>query len=279
VEYKHIPHEYFYLNGMIANGKARKIIKSLKPKTIYDLTGNITSASLIFNSKAKEIIGINKKSYKNIYTNFSIIRNKPHNVDIYLDAIKATIPINRKDILNLPYEIKKDGYILIHPFAGWKAKEWNLRKFLELGELINKKYSCLFIFLSNSISNDIAEELKRKNISFIETKTIKELIKVIKGSSVFIGNDSGPIHIANLLNKPTFTIYGPTNPEYHIPLSGVNEYIIHKLKCSPKPNEKVCFTNGGRFGCPSFECMNNLGVEEVMGKLKSFFKEINIKSI
>jgi heptosyltransferase-2 len=87
-----------------------------------------------------------------------------------------------------------------------------------------------------------------------------------------ISNDSGPLYIASLMGKPTFTIYGPTNPLFHLPLGSKHNYIRHLISCSPAETEKYCFTNAGRDGCPSFECMNQLKVDEVYENWKLLLK-------
>ena len=76
------------------------------------------------------------------------------------------------------------------------------------------------------------------------------------------------------MGKPVFTIYGPTNPSYHQPKSGLSGYIKKEIVCSPKVNEKLCFTDGGRKGCPSFECMKQLSIEEVFFALTDFMNNI-----
>ena len=127
----------------------------------------------------------------------------------------------------------------------------------------------------NKLSVDIINELKLKHLELVETDSVDELIDSIRSCSLFIGNDSGPIHIASLLGKTTFTIYGPTLPSIHIPLGKLHNYINLKLKCTPLGTEKMCFTDGGRDGCPSFDCMHNLTVEEVKEKLFSFIDKFN----
>ena len=112
---------------------------------------------------------------------------------------------------------------------------------------------------------------------FKETKNIDDLISIIAGSSIFISNDSGPLQIAALLGKPTFTIYGPTNPEYHLPFGNHHRFIQKIIECSPPKGEKFCFTNAGRDGCPSFECMNLLSVEEVLPQVMDFISSHNIE--
>ena len=56
--------EEFLYGNRLATSAARKIIKNIQPDLIIDLTGSITSATLIFNSKAKKIVGMNDKYFK-----------------------------------------------------------------------------------------------------------------------------------------------------------------------------------------------------------------------
>jgi len=160
-----------------------------------------------------------------------------------------------------------------------KEKEWGLRKYISLVESLVGKYKCCIVTPENKIPKDIIREIREKNIDFIETKSISELIRVIKRCLLFIGNDSGPTNIANLLGKPTFTIYGPTNPDFHKPLLGQNDYIVKKINCSPQTNEKMCFTQRTTRGCPSFECMNRLTVDEVKKSVIEFISSVENQNI
>ncbi|MCZ6701456.1 MAG: hypothetical protein O6940_00275, partial [Ignavibacteria bacterium] len=84
---------------------------------------------------------------------------------------------------------------------------------------------------------------------------------------------------ANMLGKPTFTIYGPTNPDYSIPYGDDHDFIIKSIHCSPEKNKQYCFTHAGMVGCPAFKCMETMGVEEVYNKLLPFVqKHCNQKS-
>ena len=131
----------FIWGTRIALKNARKTLKNLHPKIIFDLTGNIASASLIAVSKAKEIVGMNTKYYKSIYDVFMPIRHKPHLIDRYLDVVRGYLPADENKIIKeFPSTFQTVGKILIHPFAGWKAKEWNLNKFIELAKLLNDDY-------------------------------------------------------------------------------------------------------------------------------------------
>jgi ADP-heptose:LPS heptosyltransferase len=252
----------------IPNFKLKKQFRSLKPGIIIDLIGGMSTAFLIFNSRAKKIIGINKKQFKSIYDHFVEIRERPQLKDIYLDAIAPVIHITDRAMLKeLPIAYNPQGRILIHPFAGWKEKEWNLNNYLRIAEVLNEDYNVCLVAQQGQISIDVLLEMKNSGIKLIETKSVDELIQNIKDCSLFIGNDSGPVNIANYLGKPTFTIYGATNPAYAETNEDHQIYIQKTLKCSARQNEKFCIIGGAEFKCTGTQCMNLLTIEEVCKKL------------
>jgi len=271
----------FRLGGRVAKGKARKLIKSLKPHTIIDLTRIGKSAFLIFTSQAREIIGSNREHYRGIYTHFTPIRKTPHLMDVHLDAVKAKFNIeNETGIKIFHSNHDRNGKILIHPFGGWAAKEWELEKFILLAEKLSLEYSIEIIAPINSIGNKEKQEIEKSKISINETSSINELIEQTRDCSVFIGNDSGPLYIANMLGKPTFTIYGPTNPDYSIPFGDNHTFVNKTIDCSPEKNKQYCHTVAGLVGCPAFKCMETLKLDEVYNKLLPFVQEhCNSKSM
>ena len=276
IEYLILDKSDFYFNVRIGGFKAHRIIKRSHAERIYDITGCITSANLLFNCRAAEIIGMNEERYKVLYDVFSPVSKGPHMSDIYLNAIKPVINISKENYKpNKPLQ-KSSGYILIHPFAGWSAKEWGIENYIDLAGKLSNQKEVRFAVPPDGLTKSGYETLNKKFVSVV-TNTIPELIDCIKGCSLFIGNDSGPVHIANILGKPVFTIYGPTNPSYHQPKSGASAYVIKEIVCSPKVNEKLCFTDGGRKGCPSFECMIQLSVDEVFISVTNFMKKLNFE--
>jgi ADP-heptose:LPS heptosyltransferase len=272
-------HNSFYLNDRFAKLSARRMIAKLQPGTIIDLTGVITSATLILTSNAEHIIGTNEKYFHSVYSEYVNVPGNVHMVHHYLYIVKKHFSFpDGKGSEEFSIKIKQDGYILIHPFAGWAAKEWNLPKFISLANQIGYNYNCLMVVPAGYAKKMKINEISKSGIEIIETKDIAEMISVIKECSLFISNDSGPLQIAALLGKPTFTIYGPTNPYFHLPFGKNHKYIQKTIECSPKKGEKFCFTNAGRDGCPSFECMNLLSVKDVSPQVMEFIDSLKIES-
>ncbi len=261
--------------GRIAVSGARRYLKNLQPEIIFDLTCAINSASLIFNSKASQITGMNERIFKNIYSNYTEIRKKPHLIDLYLDVARLVMHIdNSPEVYEFEESFNPQNKILIHPFAFRPAKEWNFNKFISLACHLHQNFNVELIVPKDTLTEDAKEEVTKNGIPYTITETIQELIEKIKNCSLFISNDSGPLYIADLLGKATFTIYGPTNPDYSHPFGRAHTYIRKQIKCSPTDTQ-YCYTLGGIY-CPSYDCMNFLTVDEVSGKIDEFINKLGI---
>ena len=91
---------------------------------------------------------------------------------------------------------------------------------------------------------------------------VSKLIELTDRAGAFIGNDSGPGHIAALCGVPTFTIFGPQLPEWFVPLHPRAEYIEGKA-CPFKPCSDSC-----RFPKPF--CIQELSEETVWKRVEQF---------
>jgi|SRR5690606_10240906 len=267
----------FFFGRRLAKSYLRKLVRSIKPEIIFDLTGQITSASMIFSSKADKIIGVNKIYFKNIYDKFIDVESTKHYINRYLDVVRLDLPIPGSSEINFfqPKEII-NSKILIHPFAIRKAKEWNLKRYIDLADDLKKDFDVEIVCPPNFIPQDIIKEITSREIPFEETVNIEHLIDKIKKCSLFISNDSGPIYIASLLGVATFTIYGSTNPSFTLPFGKNHRFIRKLMSCSASEKESSCFTYAGIF-CPSTECFESISLELVKSEIYSFSKDLGLK--
>src|SRR5207302_6216006 len=95
---------------------------------------------------------------------------------------------------------------------------------------------------------------------------VTELLALIDQASVFIGNDSGPGHLAAFCGTPTFTIFGPQLPEWFAPLHPSAQWVEGKA-CPYKPCSDYC-----QFPVPY--CMVNSSFEEVIGRVEAFLTRV-----
>jgi ADP-heptose:LPS heptosyltransferase len=92
--------------------------------------------------------------------------------------------------------------------------------------------------------------------------SVNGLLALIERAGLFVGNDSGPGHLAALSGLPTFSVFGPQLPEWFAPLHPQGECVDGK-PCPYKPCSDYC-----RFAEPI--CMTRLSEDEVWARLKKF---------
>ena len=126
------------INGRWADRKMRNLVKTIKPEIIFDLNGNMLSLSFMLFSKAKEIYGISRRQFSGFYTKSVEVRKTPHILHIYSDAIKTKFGTDMEESrMIFPSRFNNDGPVIIHPFAGWTAKEWGLNKFIQIADKLH----------------------------------------------------------------------------------------------------------------------------------------------
>lgn len=99
---------------------------------------------------------------------------------------------------------------------------------------------------------------------------LSELCALIEGADLFVGNDSGPMHIAAALGAPTVGLFGPETPQMYAPLGERAEALYEPPPCSPCINvhdNKVANCIHGR---P--ECLLNLTVDHVFERAEALFQ-------
>lgn len=231
--------------------KDRKILATLKILTkarrndydlVIDLQGLLKSAVIarILSSKAygfdKKSLKENLASYfyahkKNIaYDENIILRNlyllhfalkQEFNKDEILaksPCFKADEKLKEKLIKKLKIDENKQN-ILIHLGSSMENKNYPKERFAILCQMILTRFKRARIFLcwgsakekksAQFVLNDVASP----KLSLLPKLNLQELIAMSALSTLIIGNDSGPTHLAFAMNKPSITIFGAT-PSY-----------------------------------------------------------------
>jgi heptosyltransferase-2 len=91
---------------------------------------------------------------------------------------------------------------------------------------------------------------------------VGELIALLSHCDAFAGNDSGAMHLAAALGKPTVGIFGSTNPARTAPLGARTQVIYRGVECSP------CLDRTCRFG--HYRCLREIEPGEVARALQAF---------
>lgn len=148
------------------------------------------------------------------------------------------------------------------------AKRWYPERFAEVAAAFSDKFDILIFGGPNEVAmakeiEDALLTLVITNYTNIAGKTnIHELCANIGGCSLFITNDSGPMHVAAAYQVPTVAIFGPTKYKETSQWKNEKSKIVrHEMKCSPCMKRE----------CPlgHHECMTTITAQEVIQAVKA----------
>ena len=229
---------------------------------VIDLRGSIISYFL-FNKKKYVYKSINKNIHR--LDELAILMERKH-------LPLPLIPVLKKDMKRISKDfLKLKNSIAIGASANWPAKIWPSKNFVKLIQMFlkekqfGKKKSIVFFGSSKDLKNikKITKHLKKFKVkNFCGKLNLIEVAAHLKKCKIFIGNDSGLMHIASASGIPTLGLFGPSLESRYAP-KGNNAYYIRTKK-----------TFNQLTGAKNFDwntkknLMSSLSVNDVFNKIK-----------
>ena len=104
-------------------------------------------------------------------------------------------------------------FAILNPGAGWGAKQWPAERYgLVATELAKDGVRSLVNYGPGEEALAAAVETASAGAAKKISCSISELIALTRRAGLFIGGDTGPLHLAAALSVPVVAIFGPTNP-------------------------------------------------------------------
>lgn len=150
------------------------------------------------------------------------------------------------------------------------AKCWPPGRFAAaLNEFLSHADADVILFGTTAeadVSSAITRELRRAPIDLTGKTPIAELPSLLSQCHLFLGNDSGAMHVAAAAGLPVVAIFGPTDPEGTAPVTPRASIVRQKPYCSP------CFLRR----CPTdHRCMQAVTSAMVEAALRVRFTEVS----
>ncbi len=250
-------------------------VRSVRYQVAIDLQGAIRSALLAHWSGSPIVYGaaeprespaslwytrpaITRGSHV-VEQNLSIVealtqkRIKPPRVDLPRDA-EAEVRIDRRLA-----EWRQSEFAILNPGAGWGAKCWPAERYGEVACALAKD-GVQSIINYGPREEDLAREAEAASGGVARTMkcSISELIALTRRANLFIGGDTGPLHLAAALHVPVVSIFGPTDPARNGPYG--TRSIVLRNPASP--------TTHARNSRPD-DAMLEIGVDAVVGAARN----------
>jgi ADP-heptose:LPS heptosyltransferase len=181
----------------------------------------------------------------------------PESVDEYINkfflSMGATAPI-----------------FAVNPFSskGSMFKRWDLKRYAELIKKIKSECHANVLILWGPGEEEEAEHLRQMVDSgaFLSCPTnVPQLFALLKKVDMYIGGDTGVMHLAVFADTPVVAIFGPTDVHVNAPYGSGHAIIRKELPCSPCKKKD----------CKDRRCLEEITVEEVFEAVLGMYKRIN----
>jgi heptosyltransferase-2 len=154
------------------------------------------------------------------------------------------------------------------------AKCWPPMRFAELANRLRSQWDADVILFGaaneTTVSFAIASEMRQPPIDLTGKTAIADLPALLSQCHVFVGNDSGAMHIAAAVGLPTIGIFGPTDPLGTAPVTPRSTIVIHQPYCSP------CFLRR----CPiDHRCMTHITPGEVEAAVDPWLSAATVERV
>ncbi len=210
-----------------------------------------------------------------------------HEIDYALDLLRYIgldpkvkelyMPINSRseekvaDIFKR-YGVKEsDKVVVINPSASCVSKRWSAERFAKVADKLAEDRGARVIIISGvsdkNFEDNVANAMRKDRVNLSGKTSVGDIASLLKRSSLFISNDSGPVHIACAVGTPVIAIFGRHDRGLS-PLrwgpTGKRDIVLHKeVGCD------VCLAHKCKSG---FKCLKAVTVEDVLNAAESILE-------
>ena len=256
-------------------------IRSISPDAVIDLQGGSASSAVSFLSGAAYRLSNSSARRSYVYNTKIALPVGKHKVHSYMEiaiALGANIDDPRYRLHgserrrnSLGPVLRKHGItsekpiISIHVGAGNIHKQWSTEGFAEVADWLSAQ-GFQIIFVGAGRDQDKIDAtmslISHKAYNLGGSLSIGELMALFEMSSLFLGNDSGPMHLAAAMGIPIVALFGPVDEKRWRPLSP-NSVVLRGQE--PCDDCRIKLKD-----CDNFPCITLLSpkkVKEVIGEL------------
>lgn len=248
---------------------------------IYVLKRSLSSAVMALLAGAPKRIGFDTEGRGFLLTTRVPYRHDQHEVENFLDVLKAdgiTVEDDFLEVWTSPEEEESAARILtgagvapgeqvaaIHPFSAVSQRGWPLENFAELALRLAREplYRPLILGGPGDIESfgKVKHLFGDRVVDFVGKCNLRETIALLKRCGLFVGNDSGIMHLAAAAGTPLVALFGPQSPVKFGPWSDRATVIYKGLECSPCRQKFFSECDPSPRMRPA--CMEAISVEEV----------------
>lgn len=201
-------------------------IRAQKYTVAADFQGAIKSALVARFAGAGEIAGMAapREAPAKLFYKCRIATKGTHVIEQYcslaeaiagqsLQVIALEFPRNNQAEAVIEKKFAGSQIIILNPGAGWPAKQWLAKRYGEVAKALSGN-GLIPVINYGPGEEELARaaELASDGTAVTFSGSIAELIALTRCARLFIGGDTGPLHLAAAMKVPVMALFGPTDP-------------------------------------------------------------------
>jgi heptosyltransferase I len=204
-------------------------VRAMRYDVAVDLQGAIRSAVLARLSGAREVFGgaEPRESPASLWYTRQAIAHGTHVIEQNVSLVEALAqrklrmpeaqlprdPVSEARISEMLSAQNIHNFAIINPGAGWGAKRWPAERYGQVSLALSQQGVGSIINYGPG-EEALAEgvQLASSGAAFAWKCSLSQLIALTRRARLFIGGDTGPLHLAAALRVPVVAIFGPTDP-------------------------------------------------------------------
>jgi ADP-heptose:LPS heptosyltransferase len=125
--------------------------------------------------------------------------------------------------------------VAVHPGGHYPSQRWPAERFAELVTALTGQMGAACIVVAGPDEQDLVERICAATPDALAMGPlgVREMMAVFSACDLFVGNNSGPLHVASALGLPTVSVMGPTDPLRFAPRGPADRVVRRDLPCSP----------------------------------------------
>lgn len=126
---------------------------------------------------------------------------------------KFPLPSSESDERHIDRQLSSLGaskFIIVNPGGGWKSKCWEPDNYAEFIRLLDRDLACPILLTGSQPEEGLIQTILKRAASRLATyipSTLAQFIALARRATVFVGGDTGPLHLAAAVGTPIVAIY------------------------------------------------------------------------
>lgn len=240
--------------GLIRDGRQRwRLAQLLRERffdVVFNLHGGTTATLLAYMSRAPERIGYRGYRYGWLHTRrapdpqYIWQKAEIHSAEQQLGLVKwcgvpcAALPLpslraSEQAVRSVERRLRqmgiRDPFAVIHPAAAQESKRWSAYRFAQVVRYLAARHGLPSLVIAAPQEGHITDAVKGfagMAAHPVTDLSLKEVIALLGRAALFVGNDSGPAHIAAAMGCPTVVIFGASDPTIWRPLGSAPSAVV-----------------------------------------------------